>query len=137
TSLANSYVAPPGFGKGMGTCPRHVHTLSWLPTCPEYRLPLHFVPDTDVGLPPALDAAELNRAHHTIVAVLADERMAQRVRGGNGEAWGHFLAQHLEDRPPGQGLHCILPIALARMSGCQCIPIPSWPSRGTPGLHGC
>jgi hypothetical protein len=86
--------------------------FSGSPDVPGIRMPLHFVPDTDVGLPPALDAAELNRAHHTIVAVMADERMAQRVRGGTGEAWGHFLAQHLEDHPLGQGPHCVLPIAL-------------------------
>jgi hypothetical protein len=86
--------------------------FSGSPHVPGMRIPLRFVPDTDLGLPPALDAAELNSAHHTIVAVIADERMAQRVRGGTGEAWGHFLAQQLEDHPLGQGPHCVLPIAL-------------------------
>src|SRR5215831_18554846 len=77
--------------------------FSGSPQVPGIRIPLSFVPDTGLDLPPELDAAELNRADHTIVAVIVDARMAQIVRGGTGKAWGRFLAQQLEQHPPGQG----------------------------------
>jgi SLOG cluster2/TIR domain len=86
--------------------------FSGSPHVPGMRIPLRFVPDTGSGLPPELDAAELDCATHTVVAVIADERMAQLVRGGTGKAWGRFLAQQLEQHPLGKGPHCVLPIAL-------------------------
>jgi hypothetical protein len=54
----------------------------------DLRIPVAYGPDRGDGLPP--DRLDLERAEHTVVAVLLDARMARRVDGGNRRAMGRL-----------------------------------------------
>jgi hypothetical protein len=79
------------------------------------RLPVFFTRDLGDDLPPMLDSANglnLDAASHTIVVVLADERMLRTIPEGTGNAWIAFVRKAIERVPLDSSPHHILPIAL-------------------------
>lgn len=79
------------------------------------RIPIFFTPDIGTDLPPELDGEyglNLNAAQHSLVVVLADERMVRTVHNGTGNAWIDFVGQALELTPLNESPHHVLPIAL-------------------------
>ena len=79
------------------------------------RVPVFFTPDRGDDLPPELHAEHglsLDAAQHTIVAVLADERMLRTVPSGTGDAWRAFVRQALAQTPLDASPHHVLPVAL-------------------------
>ena len=57
------------------------------------RIPAFFTPNRGDDLPPTLGPEGLNleAAQHTIVVILADERMMRTVQAGTGTAWRTFV----------------------------------------------
>jgi len=79
------------------------------------RIPVFLTPKRGDDLPPRLDGVEgldLNAAQHTIVVVLADERMVRTVAGGTGDAWAEFVQDAITATPLNSSPHHILPVAL-------------------------
>jgi len=79
------------------------------------RIPVLFTPDYGDDLPPDIDTEpglKLDAAQHTIVVVLADERMLRTVPSGTGEAWAAFVRRIIERAPLDISPHHILPVAL-------------------------
>ncbi len=79
------------------------------------RIPVFFTPDRGDDLPPELNTEpglNLEAAQHSIVVVLADERMVRRVPTGTGDAWRAFAQQALELTPLDSSPHHVLPVAL-------------------------
>jgi SLOG cluster2/TIR domain len=80
------------------------------------RIPVFFTPDRDDGLPPRLtgrDALDLEAADHSIVVVLTDARMAQRVGPlATAQPWQQFIEEIITQAPLGQSPHHVLPVAL-------------------------
>jgi hypothetical protein len=79
------------------------------------RVPVFFTPDRGDDLPPALnapDGLDLDAAQHSIVVVLADERMLRTVPNGTGDAWVAFVKRAIELTPPGSSPHHVLPVVL-------------------------
>ena len=66
------------------------------------RVPVFFTPDRGNDLPPDIDKGELNldSAQHTVVVILADERMLRVVPQGTGHEWRGF-AQPASSRRAG------------------------------------
>jgi hypothetical protein len=66
------------------------------------RIPVFFTPDRGDDRPPELDpegGLNLDAAEHTIVVVLADERMLRTVPNGTGDAWIAFVRRGIELAP--------------------------------------
>lgn len=85
------------------------------------RVPVFFVADMGDDLPPALDkehGLNLDLAQHSLVVVLADERMVRNVNNGTGKAWTDFVRQALEQTPLNESPHHVLPIALEQEGFC-------------------
>jgi hypothetical protein len=85
------------------------------------RLPVHFTPDRGDGLPPQWDSPEglrLDDALHTLVVVLVDVRMAQRVsfqgEHGTGRQWQQFLSEGAARAPVGKSPHHVFAVAIAK-----------------------
>lgn len=79
------------------------------------RIPVFFAPDQGDDLPPRLgqdDSLDLDAAHHTILVVLADERMMRRVPTGTGDAWMGFVRKAFDLTPLDTSPHHVLPVAL-------------------------
>ena len=78
------------------------------------RIPVFFTSDRGDDLPPTLDDKGLNldAAQHTIIVILADERMMRTVREGTGAAWRSFAQQAIAQTPLNASAHHVLPIAL-------------------------
>ena len=79
------------------------------------RIPVLFTPDRGDDLPPILRSIEglqLEAAQHTIIVVLADERMLRNVLNGTGDAWSAFVKQAFELTPLDASPHHVLPVAL-------------------------
>lgn len=85
------------------------------------RIPVFFTPDMGDDLPPALDrdyGLNLDVAQHSIVVVLADERMVRTVNNGTGDAWITFVQRALELTPLDASPHHVLPVALEQTGFC-------------------
>lgn len=85
------------------------------------RIPVFFTPDMGADLPPAFDrehGLNLDAAEHSLVVVLADERMVRTVQNGTGNAWIDFVRQALELTPLNGSPHHVLPIALEQEGFC-------------------
>lgn len=81
------------------------------------RIPVFFTPDRGDDLPPALDTEDglkLDAARHTLVVVLADERMMRTVPTGTGAAWKAFVQHALARAPLAASPHHVLPVALEK-----------------------
>ena len=78
------------------------------------RIPVFFTPDRGDDLPPTLSSEDLNldAAQHTIVVILADDRMMRTVPAGTGAAWRNFTQKAVEQTPLDASGHHVLPIAL-------------------------
>ncbi|MGH8510257.1 MAG: TIR domain-containing protein [Gammaproteobacteria bacterium] len=79
------------------------------------RIPVFFTPDRGDDLPPELNTEgglSLDAAQHTIVVVLADERMLRTVPNGTGDAWVAFVQRALDLAPLDSSPHHVLPVAL-------------------------
>ncbi len=79
------------------------------------RIPVFFMPDRGDDLPPTLTGAggiRLNAAQHTIIVVLADERMVRTVPKGTGDAWIAFVKDAIARTPLDSSPHHVLPVAL-------------------------
>ncbi|MFA6015669.1 MAG: TIR domain-containing protein [Gallionellaceae bacterium] len=79
------------------------------------RVPVYFIPDMGDDLPPALDkerGLNLDVAQHSLVVILADERMVRTVHNGTGNDWIDFVRQALEQTPLNESPHHVLPVAL-------------------------
>jgi hypothetical protein len=79
------------------------------------RIPVFFTPDRGDDLPPRLgsgDSLDLDSARHSIVVVLADERMLRTVPAGTGEAWVAFVRSAIDHAPLEASAHHVLPVAL-------------------------
>lgn len=79
------------------------------------RIPVFFTPDRGDDRPPELDpegGLNLDAAEHTIVVVLADERMLRTVPSGTGDAWVAFVRRAIELTPLDASPHHVLPVAL-------------------------
>jgi hypothetical protein len=78
------------------------------------RIPVFFTPDRGDDLPPRLDsgALDLDAARHSIVVVLADERMLRTVPNGTGDAWVAFVRSAFDLAPLAASPHHVLPVAL-------------------------
>jgi hypothetical protein len=85
------------------------------------RIPVFFVPDMGDDLPPTFDkecGLNLDVAQHSLVVVLADERMVRTVHNGTGNAWIEFVRQALALTPHNESPHHVLPVALEREGFC-------------------
>lgn len=79
------------------------------------RIPVFFTPDRGDDLPPSLGLGsniDLNMAQHSIVVVLADERMLRTVPCGTGDAWIAFARSLLDSTPLDSSPHHVLVVAL-------------------------
>ena len=78
------------------------------------RIPVFFTPDRGDDLPPTLgkEGMNLDAAQHTIVVILADERMMRTIQVGTGAAWRGFAQQAVAQSPLNASAHHVLPIAL-------------------------
>lgn len=79
------------------------------------RIPVFFTPDRGDDLPPVLDGHggfDLDAAQHSLVVVLADERMLRTVPTGTGDEWFAFTQKAIELTPLGASPHHVLPVAL-------------------------
>jgi hypothetical protein len=79
------------------------------------RIPVFLTPDRGDDLPPELNTEHglsLDAAQHTIIVVLADERMMRTVPFGTGDAWRTFVRQALVQTPLDASPHHVLPVAL-------------------------
>jgi hypothetical protein len=94
-ALMRSFVEPPASG---GLC-----------------IPVFFTPDRGDDLPPEFGTERglnLDLAQHSIVVVLADERMLRTVPNGTGNAWITFVKRALALTPLDASPHHVLPVAL-------------------------
>lgn len=85
------------------------------------RIPVFFTPYLGDDLPPTLDkeyGLNLDVAQHSLVVVLADERMVRTVHNGTGNAWIEFVRQALELTPLNESPHHVLPVALEQEGFC-------------------
>ena len=83
-------------------------------------IPVFLTPDDGNGLPPSWDGVggiNLDASEHTLVVVLADWRMAQRVDGGTGADWKRFLEDGAQRAPVGASPHHVFGVAIAKASG--------------------
>ena len=78
------------------------------------RIPVFFTAERGDDLPPTLgiEGLNLDAAQHTIVVILADERMMRTVQAGTGAAWRSFAQQAVAQTPLNASAHHVLPIAL-------------------------
>lgn len=79
------------------------------------RIPVFFTPDRGDDLPPELDTQyglDIRAAQHSIIVVLADERMLRTVPSGTGDAWIAFVRRAVELTPLDSSPHHVLPVAL-------------------------
>ena len=79
------------------------------------RIPVFFTPDNGNDLPPPLtgeNSLALDAAQHTIVVVLADERMLRTVPSGTGDEWEAFVRQAIDLTPLDMSPHHVLPVVL-------------------------
>ena len=79
------------------------------------RIPVFFTPDRGDDLPPQLNATEglnLDAAKHTIVVILADERMMRTIPTGTGAVWRAFAQTAIDQAPLDSSPHHVLPVAL-------------------------
>lgn len=79
------------------------------------RIPVFFTPDRGDDLPPGFGAEQgldLDAAQHSLVVVLADERMLRTVPFGTGAEWITFMQQVLALAPLDSSPHHVLPVAL-------------------------
>jgi hypothetical protein len=85
------------------------------------RVPVRFTPQRGNDLPPDWegdDGINLDAAEHTLVVVLADARMAQRVtfqgEVGRGAEWKKFLDEGAKRAPVGKSPHHVFGVAIAK-----------------------
>lgn len=79
------------------------------------RIPVFFTPDRGDDLPPHLGpdgGLDLDAVEHSIVVVLADERMLRTIPSGTGDAWITFVRSVIDSTPLNSSPHHTLPIAL-------------------------
>ncbi len=79
------------------------------------RIPVFFTPDRGDDLPPRLGPGcdlDLDSARHSLVVLLADERMLRTVPSGTGRAWVAFARDASDRAPLDAGPHHVLPVAL-------------------------
>lgn len=79
------------------------------------RIPVFFTPEREDDLPPEVDlphGLQLDTAQHSIVVVLADERMLRTVPHGTGDEWIAFVRGVVAHAPLGTSPHHVLPVAL-------------------------
>lgn len=79
------------------------------------RIPVFFTPDRGDDLPPSLGPGgdiDLDAAQHSIVVVLADERMLRTVPSGTGDAWIAFTRDAFDCTPLDSSPHHVLAVAL-------------------------
>jgi hypothetical protein len=79
------------------------------------RIPVFFTPDRGDDLPPGLGpggGVDLDAARHSIVVVLADERMVRTVPSGTGDAWVAFTRSAIDRAALAVSPHHVLPVAL-------------------------
>lgn len=79
------------------------------------RIPVFFTQDRGDDLPPRIGVGgglNLDAAKHSIVVVLADERMMRSIKNGTGDSWMAFVQRLIELAPLDASPHHVLPIAL-------------------------
>ena len=88
-----------------------------MPASGGLRIPVFLTPDDGSGLPPLWEGGEgidLDASAHTLVVVLADWQMAQRVDSGTGAQWQRFLAEGAKLAPVGLSPHHVFGVAIAK-----------------------
>jgi hypothetical protein len=110
------FLAHPKSAQGRSMAEKLMERFVEPPATGGLRIPIFFTPDRDNGLPPPLtgrDALHLDAADHSILVVLTDARMAQRVGPlATAQAWQQFIEEMITQAPLGQSPHHVLPVAL-------------------------
>lgn len=108
-------LAHPASEKGKSIAKALMHRFVEPPASGGLRVPVRFTPDRGDDLPPGFDEPDgmvLGDAEHSIVVVLADQRMARTAGGGTGAAWAAFIREAIEATPVGRSPHHVIPVAL-------------------------
>ncbi|MEO6594287.1 MAG: TIR domain-containing protein [Planctomycetota bacterium] len=85
--------------------------LTSAPSFPGPRIPVLYAQNDGSERPPPLESLRFGESNHTLVCLLADDRMARTVAGGAGRAWGDFAKTLLRSAQRRRGV-AVLPVAL-------------------------
>lgn len=91
---------------------RLLRRLYGAPATLELRIPTWFGRVMPDGSPPPLDESWQTGAERTLLVYLLDARMARRVDGGTGAAWGAHLERALADAAADPTRRSVVPLAL-------------------------